>query len=103
MIMYRTLPLIYLTLTLSACASKNKPCEEILEVKRQEQQCEELRKVMNNNQYPQQALTAKIRYQEACLDLRYYRDDYDTICKGNQKPIGGVPTDTKKSKETDDK
>jgi hypothetical protein len=101
--MYRALPLICIAMTLSACANKSKPCEEILEVKRQEQQCEELRKVMNNNQYPQQALTAKIRYQEACLELRYYRDDYDTICKGNQKPIGGQPTENAKNKEPENK
>lgn len=73
---------------LSSCASLNKPCEEILEVKRQEQQCQQWRKIMDNNQYPQQAITARKRYQEACLKLRYYRDDYDTICKGNQTAIG---------------
>ncbi|GAC22333.1 hypothetical protein GMES_0018 [Paraglaciecola mesophila KMM 241] len=43
---------------------------------------------MNNKQYPQQAITAKKRYEEACVDLRYYRDGYDTICKGNDKAIG---------------
>jgi hypothetical protein len=73
---------------MSSCASINKPCEEILEVKRQEQQCQKWRKIMDNNQYPQQAITARKRYQEACLDLRYYRDDYDTICKGNETAIG---------------
>ena len=73
---------------LSSCANLEKPCEEILEVKHQEQQCQQWRKIMNNNQYPQQAITAKKRYEEACLDLRYYRDDYDTICKGNQRAIG---------------
>ena len=103
MITYRALPFIAITLTLSGCASKDRPCEEILEVKRQEQQCEELRKVMDNNQYPQQALTAKIRYQEACVDLRYYRDDFDTICKGDQKPIGGLPADNTKPKQPENK
>ena len=93
------LPLLSLVLLISGCANQQRPCEEILEVKRQEQQCMELRKVMNNNQYPQQALTARKRYQEACLELRYYRDDYDTICKGNQKPIGGLPSENTKPKE----
>ena len=77
-----------LVLCLSGCANKQKPCEDILEVKRQEQQCAEWRKTMNNKQYPQQALTAKKHYEEACEDLRYYRDGYDTICKGDDKPIG---------------
>ena len=73
---------------LGACASQSNPCEEILEVKRQQQECERLRKIMNREEYPQQALTAKKRFEQACLNLRYYRDDYDTICKGKEKPIG---------------
>lgn len=72
----------------AGCANQSNPCEEILEVKRQQQECERLRKVMNREGYPQQALTAKKRFEEACLNLRYYRDDYDTICKGQEKPIG---------------
>jgi hypothetical protein len=75
--------------SLSSCVSSNNPCEEILEVKHQEQQCMQWRKIMNNNQYPQQAITAKKRYESECLELRFYRDDYDTICKGNETAIGG--------------
>ena len=67
---------------------ENKPCEDLLEVKRQINACEKLRKQMNDKQHPQIALTAKQRYQEACVDLRYYRDEYDTICHADQKPIG---------------
>lgn len=70
------------------CANQQKPCEDILEVKRQEQQCLQWKKTMNNNQYPQHALTAKKNYEEACLNLRYYRDGYDTICKGDNAAIG---------------
>lgn len=80
--------LLLIPLISSACASRDKPCEEILEVKKQEQMCEQLRKTMSNSNYPQQALTARKRYEEACLALRYYRDDYDTICKAGQRAIG---------------
>lgn len=73
---------------LAGCVNGQKPCEDIIEVNRQEQQCLQWKKVMNNDQYPQQAMTAKKHYEEACLNLRYYRDDYDTICKGNDSPIG---------------
>ncbi|MDF2177674.1 hypothetical protein P2G88_05375 [Aliiglaciecola sp. CAU 1673] len=82
------LSLIVLSLVLNGCAANNKPCERVLEVKQQEQQCNEWRKVMMDSRYPQQALTAKKRYEEACLDIRYYRDQYDTICKGDEKAIG---------------
>lgn len=73
---------------LSACASKEQPCEEILEVKRQHQECEQLRKKMNKKGFPQQTLTARKRYEAECVNLRYVRDDYDTICKKNETPIG---------------
>lgn len=75
-------------LLLSGCANQENPCEEILEVKQQHQECERLRKTMGKSGYPQQALTAKLRYEEACTNLRYYRDDYDTICKRDGTPIG---------------
>ncbi len=79
-----------LGIALVSCAGGQKPCEEILEVKRQHQECEQLRKIMSKTGYPQQALTAKKRYEESCTNLRYYRDDFDTICKGNNKPIGAI-------------
>lgn len=82
------LPVTLLLPFLAACSSTDKPCEQILEVKQQEQQCEQWRKVMMDKNHPQQALTARKRYEEACRDLRYYRDQYDTICKGNETAIG---------------
>lgn len=81
------LPALLASLTLG-CASNEAPCERILEVKQQEQQCAEWRKVMMDKDHPQQALTAKKRYEEACLEIRYYRDQYDTICKGDERAIG---------------
>jgi hypothetical protein len=67
---------------------EGQPCEDLLEVKRQEQMCAKLRRQMNNKDSPQAALTAKLRYEEACVNLRYYRDDFDTICKSDEKPVG---------------
>ena len=75
------------TLGLSGCSS-NGICEDILEVKRQEQECARLSKIMNDSRYPQQALTARKLHEVECMDFRYYRDDYDTICKGDETPIG---------------
>ena len=80
--------LVIVVPALSSCASKNPPCEEIVEVNRQIRECEDLKKVMNNKSHPQQALTARKRYEEACVNLRYYRDEYDTICKKNERAIG---------------
>ena len=87
--------LVASTIALSGCANSENPCEEILEVKQQHQDCERLRKTMVKTNYPQQALTAKLQYEEACLNLRYYRDDYDTICKKDETPIGAKSKDSK--------
>ena len=84
---------------LSGCAGNDLPCEEILEVKQQHQECERLRKTMAKTNYPQQALTAKLRYEEACLNLRYYRDEYDTICKKNETPIGAADKTEQKNQD----
>ncbi len=86
---------------LSACSSSPKPCEEILEVKQQHMECEQLRKTMEKTNYPQQALTAKLRYEEACLNLRYYRDEYDTICKKDGTPIGAPEEDATRTEKKD--
>ncbi len=60
----------------------NQPvCENIVEVNRQQHECARLAKVMNNSNYPQQALTARKRFTEECEGIRYQRDNYDTICK----------------------
>ena len=84
---------------LNGCANNENPCEEILEVKQQHQECERLRKIMSKTNYPQQALTAKLQYEEACLNLRYYRDEYDTICKKDETPIGADKKDKKDEKD----
>ncbi|MBE1298918.1 MAG: hypothetical protein GJ680_03270 [Alteromonadaceae bacterium] len=70
---------------LSGCSINDNPCEEIVEVNKQERMCMDLKKQMNNSKRPQIALTARKRYEEACVNFRYYRDEFDTICKGDEK------------------
>ena len=72
---------------ISGCSTTT-PCEDILEVKKQELQCKRLQATINSSKNPQEVTTARNRFQTECVDLRYYRDDYDTICKGEQQPIG---------------
>ncbi len=64
------------------------PCEDILEVNRQMAMCEGLAETMTDNRYPQQALSARKRYESECENFRYYRDEYDTICKSDRVGIG---------------
>lgn len=100
--MPRNLPKIALTAAvpcvLSACASQSNLCENIMEVKAQEQQCLVLEKAMRNPKNPQMALTARQRFENECENFRYYRDEYDTICKKGEQPIGepkAKPPETK--------
>ncbi len=75
-------------LLVTGCANDNLLCEDILEVKHQHQVCNQLSKTINNDKTnPQQAMTARNRFESECQDLRYYRDDYDTICKKGETPI----------------
>ena len=90
-ILFKSVSVMCVSVFLMSCAIKNPPCEDILEVKRQNLQCQRWRTIMNNNNYPQQASTAKNRYENECQNLRFYRNDYDTICKGNETVIGGSP------------
>lgn len=71
----------------TGCASQSNLCEDILEVKAQAQQCEVLQKAIRNPKNPQMALTARQRYENECVNFRYYRDDYDTICKNGEQPM----------------
>ena len=85
---YIPIALTSVVVLVTGCASGPLPCESIVEVNRQRQEGEQLRKTMNRTGYPQQALTARKQYEANCENLRYYRDEYDTICKGDRKPIG---------------
>ncbi len=81
------LSLAPIVMLLAGCANDALLCEDILEVKQQHQRCEQLTRVMKNDRNPQQALTARKQFETECEDLRYYRDDYDTICKNGETPI----------------
>ena len=85
--MYKML-LISVVLSVTGCANPSQNCEQILEVKEQQLECKKLQFQIQNNKNPQQVTEAKRRFAESCTDLRYYRDQYDTICKGNETPIG---------------
>jgi hypothetical protein len=78
--------LILSSIALSGCTSDNL-CEDILEVKKQNHQCEVLAKAMREPKNPQAALTARTRYENECINMRYYRNGYDTICKKGETPI----------------
>ncbi|MDC8830991.1 hypothetical protein [Alteromonas gilva] len=79
---------------LTGCASQSTLCEDIMEVKAQAQQCKVLEQAIRNPKNPQMALTARQRYEAECENFRYYRDDYDTICKNGETPISKQETRT---------
>ena len=88
--MHLRYPIMLGILIATTGCSSSLPCEDILEVKQQALQCVQLEKVIAASKNPQQALTARKRFEAECVNHRYYRDDYDTICKGDQQPIGKI-------------
>ncbi|MBC3764267.1 hypothetical protein [Neptunicella marina] len=82
-------------IALVSCAQQPQRCEDILVIKEQQLECKKLQFQIKNNTNPQQVLEAQRRFDENCADLRYYRDQFDTVCKGEQTPIG----ETKKQDE----
>ena len=71
---------------LSGC-SQTQPCEDIVEVNRQLHVCETLARTMNDNRYPQQAITARKRYQAECEDFRFIVTITTLFVRGQTLPL----------------
>jgi len=61
---------------LSACTTTEKPCENITMAAEQVQQCQVLqRQISNAKGKPLIRTELERRYQQDCIDVRFYRDD----------------------------
>lgn len=76
-----------LALLIIGCSSNQEPaCEDIVEVNRQQQECQRLKDIMNSKGYPQRSSEARKRFEEECINFRFYRDTFeDTICTAHEK------------------
>jgi len=74
-----------LTLVLAACSSNNDACEDITLASEQIQQCQALqRQIVNAKGQPLIRTELERRYQQDCIDVRYYRDEKQLAICGNK-------------------
>lgn len=70
---------------LAACSSSENTCEDITLASEQIQQCQALhRKIINAKGQPIIRTELERRYQNDCIDIRYYRDDQQAAICGNK-------------------
>ena len=73
------------TMVLSACSSQDNACEDITLASEQIQQCQALqRQIVNAKGKPLIRTELERRYQNDCIDVRYYRDEKQTAICGNK-------------------
>ncbi|ASP46336.1 hypothetical protein [Cognaticolwellia beringensis] len=72
----------------SACSSSNNACEDVTLASEQIQQCQSLHKqIINTKNKPIMRTELERRYQQDCIDIRYYRDDKQAGVCGNKKEV----------------
>ena len=72
----------------SACSSNNNVCEDVTLASEQVQQCQLLHKqIINAKGTPLLRTELERRYQQDCIDIRYYRDDKQAGICGNKAEV----------------
>lgn len=72
-------------LILVGCSSHNDACEDITLASEQIQQCQALhRQIVNTKNQPLIRTELERRYQQDCIDIRYYRDEKQLAICGNK-------------------
>ncbi|AZQ85750.1 hypothetical protein EKO29_18165 [Colwellia sp. Arc7-635] len=72
----------------SACSSHNNACEDVTLASEQVQQCQSLHKqIINTKNKPIIRTELERRYQQDCIDIRYYRDDKQAGVCGNKTAV----------------
>lgn len=80
-------------LALAACTNTNtdKACEDVTLASEQIQQCQILhRKIANAKNEPLIRTELERRYQQDCIDIRYYRDEHQIAICDNKEEIQEV-------------
>ena len=72
----------------SACSSNNNSCEDVTLASEQVQQCQSLHKqIIDAKNKPIMRTELERRYQQDCIDIRYYRDDKQAGVCGNKAEV----------------
>jgi hypothetical protein len=88
---------IFSVLFLAACSSNNETCEDITLASEQIQQCQALhRQIVNAKGQPLIRTELERRYQQDCIDIRYYRDEKQLAICGNKHKTKEIVTNMNK-------
>ena len=73
---------------LAGCSSKDNACEDITLASEQIQQCQALhRQIVSAKGKPLIRTELERRYQQDCIDIRYYRDEKQSSICGNKEAV----------------
>jgi hypothetical protein len=77
-----------ITIVLTGCSSNDNTCEDITLASEQIQQCQVLhRQITNAKGKPLIRTELERRYQQDCIDIRYYRDEKQSAICGNKHRV----------------
>ncbi len=95
----RLLLVVSTALFLTGCVVAENPCEDITQVSEQIQACQVLQRQINNaKDRPLLRTELERRYQQDCIDIRYYRDDKQKAICGNKQKIEKIREEHKADK-----
>jgi len=76
---------VSIALAVVGCSSNDNACEDITLASEQIQQCQALqRQIVNAKGQPLIRTELERRYQQDCIDIRYYRDEKQLAICGNK-------------------
>jgi hypothetical protein len=77
-----------ITVVLTGCSSNDNACEDITLASEQIQQCQALhRQIINAKGKPLKRTELERRYEQDCIDIRYYRDEKQSAICGNKDRV----------------
>lgn len=80
--------MVVVLLFISGCSSSNDACEDVTLASEQVQQCQSLHKqIIDAKNQPLLRTELERRYQQDCIDIRYYRDDKQSAVCGNKAAV----------------
>ena len=89
-----------MALALIGCTSSNDICEDVTLAAEQIQACQNLqRQITHAKGQPLVRTELERRYQQDCIDIRYYRDDQQSAICGNKHKLNEISEELKKEEK----
>ena len=85
---------------LAGCSSSDDVCEDITLASEQIQECQSLqRQITSAKGQPIVRTELERRYQQNCIDIRYYRDGQQNAICGNKHKLGDIKEELSKEEK----